>query len=65
MTKLREILEIVDPIERLKKLSEISGKEIELLNMQAKILSQAKEEMSEPAGILSARADEGDTHRTW
>jgi len=44
--KSQEILEIVDPIERLKKLSEIMGKEIELLNMQAKILSQAKEEMS-------------------
>jgi ATP-dependent Lon protease len=44
--KAQGILEIVDPIERLKKLSEILGKEIELLNMQAKILSQAKEEMS-------------------
>jgi ATP-dependent Lon protease len=42
----QEVLEIVDPVERLKKLSEIMGKEIELLNMQAKILSQAKEEMS-------------------
>ncbi|MBA4390534.1 MAG: endopeptidase La [Syntrophus sp. (in: bacteria)] len=44
--KAQEVLEIVDPIERLRKLSEILGKEIELLNMQAKILSQAKEEMS-------------------
>jgi ATP-dependent Lon protease len=44
--KAQEILEIVDPIARLKKLSEIMGKEIELLNMQAKILSQAKGEMS-------------------
>jgi ATP-dependent Lon protease len=44
--KAQEILEIADPIHRLKKLSEIMGKEIELLNMQAKILSQAKEEMS-------------------
>ena len=42
----QEILEVVDPVDRLKKLSEILGKEIELLNMQAKILSQAKEEMS-------------------
>ncbi|HPP06303.1 MAG TPA: LON peptidase substrate-binding domain-containing protein, partial [Syntrophorhabdaceae bacterium] len=39
--KAQEILEIIDPVERLKKLSEILGKEIELLNMQAKILSQA------------------------
>ncbi|WP_051408977.1 endopeptidase La [Syntrophorhabdus aromaticivorans] len=44
--KAQEVLEIVDPIARLRRLSEILGKEIELLNMQAKILSQAKEEMS-------------------
>jgi ATP-dependent Lon protease len=44
--KAQEILEVVDPIERLKKLSEIIGKEIQLLNMQAKILSQAKDEMT-------------------
>ena len=44
--KAQEVLEIVDPVKRLRKLSEILGKEIELLNMQAKILSQAKEEMS-------------------
>ncbi|OPY77848.1 MAG: Lon protease [Syntrophorhabdus sp. PtaU1.Bin153] len=44
--KAQEVLEIVDPIDRLRRLSEILGKEIELLNMQAKILSQAKEEMS-------------------
>ncbi len=44
--KAQELLEIVDPIERLRKLSEIVGKEIELLNMQAKILSQAKDEMT-------------------
>jgi ATP-dependent Lon protease len=42
----QEILEIVDPVDRLRRLSEILGKEIELLNVQAKILSQAKEEMS-------------------
>jgi ATP-dependent Lon protease len=44
--KAQELLEIVDPIQRLRKLSEIIGKEIELLNMQAKILSQAKDEMT-------------------
>ncbi|MRR08307.1 MAG: AAA family ATPase, partial [Deltaproteobacteria bacterium] len=44
--KAQEVLEIIDPVDRLRKLSEILGKEIELLNMQAKILSQAKEEMS-------------------
>ena len=42
----QEVLEIVDPVKRLRRLSEILGKEIELLNVQAKILSQAKEEMS-------------------
>ncbi|MCS7280734.1 MAG: endopeptidase La [Desulfobacterota bacterium] len=44
--KAQELLEIIDPVLRLRKLSEILGKEIELLNMQAKILSQAKEEMT-------------------
>ncbi len=44
--KAQEVLEIIDPVKRLRKLSEILGKEIELLNMQAKILSQAKEEMT-------------------
>jgi len=44
--KAQEILEIIDPVLRLRKLSEILGKEIELLNMQAKILSQAKDEMT-------------------
>lgn len=44
--KSQEILEIIDPVERLRRLSEILGKEIELLNMQAKILSQAKDEMT-------------------
>ena len=44
--KAQELLEIIDPAERLKKLAEIIGKEIQLLNMQTKILTQAKEEMT-------------------
>ncbi|HVN96406.1 MAG TPA: endopeptidase La [Syntrophorhabdaceae bacterium] len=44
--KAQEILEIINPVERLRRLSEILGKEIEMLNVQAKILSQAKEEMT-------------------
>jgi ATP-dependent Lon protease len=44
--KAQEILEILDPIERLKTLSELLGKEVQVLTMQAKIQSQAKEEMS-------------------
>ncbi len=44
--KAQEVLEIFDPIERLKMLSEILGKEVQVLTMQAKIQSQAKEEMT-------------------
>ncbi len=40
-----QILEIFDPMERLKRLSELLGKEIEVLEMQHKIQSQAREEM--------------------
>jgi ATP-dependent Lon protease len=40
-----QILEIFDPAERLKKLAELLGKEIEVLEMQHKIQSQAREEM--------------------
>ncbi len=40
------ILETFDSIERLKKIHEILGKEIEVLSIQAKIRSQAKEEMT-------------------
>jgi ATP-dependent Lon protease len=41
----QQILEIFDPLERLKRLSELLGKEIEVLEMQHKIQSQAREEM--------------------
>jgi ATP-dependent Lon protease len=44
--KAQEILEIQDPIKRLKMLSEVLGKEVQVLSMQARIQSQAKEEMS-------------------
>ncbi len=44
--KAQEILEIFDPIERLKGLSEVLGKEVQVLTMQAKIQSQAKEEIT-------------------
>lgn len=40
------ILEIFDPIERLKKVNELLSRELELSTMQARIQSQAKEEMS-------------------
>jgi len=42
----QEILETLEPIERLKKLNEALGKEVEVLTMQAKIQSQAKEGIS-------------------
>jgi ATP-dependent Lon protease len=44
--KAQEILEILDPIERLKVLSDVLGKEVQVLTMQAKIQSQAKDEIT-------------------
>ncbi len=44
--KAQEILEIFDPIKRLKVLSEVLGKEVQVLTMQAKIQSQAKDEIT-------------------
>ncbi|MBM3300971.1 MAG: endopeptidase La, partial [Deltaproteobacteria bacterium] len=41
----QSILEVIDPIERLKKVNELLSKELELSAMQAKIQTQAKEEM--------------------
>ncbi|MBT0664020.1 endopeptidase La [Geobacter pelophilus] len=41
----QKLLEIFDPIERLKKVNELLNKENELLDMQARIQSAAKEEM--------------------
>ena len=42
----QSILEIIDPLVRLKKVHEHLSKELELSTMQARIQSQAKEEMS-------------------
>jgi len=39
------ILEVIDPLERLARVNELLSKELELSAMQAKIQSQAKEEM--------------------
>ncbi|MCL5276305.1 MAG: endopeptidase La [Deltaproteobacteria bacterium] len=44
-TDLQAFLELMDPIERLKKVIDMQNKEIELLTVQAKIQSQAREEM--------------------
>jgi ATP-dependent Lon protease len=41
----QRLLEIVDPIERLKRVNEFLNKEFELLSMQVRIQSAAKEEM--------------------
>jgi ATP-dependent Lon protease len=41
----QEILEAVDPIERLRRVHELIAKELEVLNMQQEISSQAKGEM--------------------
>ncbi|HWO40234.1 MAG TPA: endopeptidase La [Candidatus Eisenbacteria bacterium] len=40
------ILEILDPIDRLKKVNELLSRELELSTMQARIQNQAKEEMT-------------------
>ena len=58
------VLEVADPIERLKHVSEILAKEIEVLSMQQKIQAQAKGEMDKTqTGIFSARTAEGDSKR--
>ncbi|NWF93825.1 MAG: endopeptidase La [Syntrophaceae bacterium] len=44
--KAQEILEIFDPVQRLRALNEVLGKEVQVLTMQAKIQSQAKEEIT-------------------
>ena len=41
----QKLLEIIDPLERLQKVNELLSKEHELLDMQAKIQTAAKEEM--------------------
>jgi len=41
----QRLMEILDPLERLKRVNEHLNKEFELLNMQARIQSAAKEEM--------------------
>jgi ATP-dependent Lon protease len=41
----QEVLEIIDPIHRLKRVSEILGREIELLTVQQKIQSEARGEI--------------------
>lgn len=40
------VLEIIDPVKRLRKVNELLGKELEVVTMQAKIESMAKEEMT-------------------
>jgi ATP-dependent Lon protease len=42
----QHVLEIIDPVERLKHVNQLLSKEMELSEVQARIQSQAKEEMS-------------------
>ena len=42
----QQILEIIDPLERLNKINEFLNREVQLLTMQVKIQSQAREEMT-------------------
>jgi len=46
INEAQDILEIFDPIERLKKIHTILNREIEILSMQVKIRSQAQDEMT-------------------
>jgi len=46
VTDSQEILETVDPVARLRKVNDALSREVEVLDMQAKIQSQAKDEMS-------------------
>ncbi len=41
----QEVLELIDPVERLQRVGEILSKEIEILTVQQKIQTQAKEEI--------------------
>ena len=59
------VLEIVDPIQRLRQISEILAKEIDVLSMQQKIQAQAKaRDGQDPARIFPSRAVEGHPERT-
>lgn len=42
----QQILEIIDPIQRLKKVNELLNREVQVLEVQAKIQNSAKEEIS-------------------
>ncbi len=46
VSEAQEMLEMLDPVNRLKRVSEILTREIEVLSLQAKIRSQAKDEMT-------------------
>src|SRR4051812_13059521 len=46
VNEAQEILELFDPTDRLKKVNEILVKELEILAMQARIRSQARDEMT-------------------
>jgi ATP-dependent Lon protease len=46
VSEAQAVLETIDPVERLRKITDILAKEIEVLSLQAKIRSQAKDEMT-------------------
>jgi ATP-dependent Lon protease len=46
VSEAQAVLETIDPIERLRRITDILAKEIEVLSLQAKIRSQAKDEMT-------------------
>src|SRR5580704_9903754 len=46
VNEAQELLELFDPVARLKKVNDILSKELEILAMQARIRSQARDEMT-------------------
>jgi ATP-dependent Lon protease len=46
VSEAQELLEVFDPVDRLRKVNEILIKELEILAMQARIRSQARDEMT-------------------
>jgi len=61
----QKILEIFDPMERLKRLAELLGKEIEVLEMQHKIQSQAREEMDKTHREYYLREQLKASRKSW
>jgi ATP-dependent Lon protease len=56
--KAQQVLELVDPVERLRRVHELLTKELEVLEVQSDINAQARGEIVATTGVLPAPADE-------